>query len=176
MYSFLPFNKMCKKVFACFQNKLVSSCFKCISCWLNVTKRNILCPRTDANCKINQKRDKNIQRKLHIRMKNTRNASTASNSIQRIKDAWAFSTVFDLPVKHFATMASHTSLAYLYNFQIHVHHRTTANKQKLPTAWHARETKSSSILKIIVYTFRHRHRLLASKQLKHQVPFPAPRH
>ena len=48
----------------------------------------------------------------------TKNWSTASNSIQSMNAAWAFSTVFVLPVRHFATIASHTSLAYLQHYQI----------------------------------------------------------
>lgn len=50
-----------------------------------------------------------------LKIKGTRNTSTASNSTQSINAAWAFSTVFGLPVKHFATIESHTSFAYLKN-------------------------------------------------------------
>ena len=48
-----------------------------------------------------------------IDLTSTRKASTASNSTQSINAICAFSTVLGLPVRHFATIASHTSFAYL---------------------------------------------------------------
>ena len=66
----------------------------------------------------------------------TKNWSTASNSIQSMNAAWAFSTVFVLPVRHFATIASHTSLAYLQHYQIPIqitkfHQQTNQNERKI---------------------------------------------
>lgn len=48
-----------------------------------------------------------------LNLTSTRKASTASNSTQSINAICAFSTVLGLPVRHFATIASHTSFAYL---------------------------------------------------------------
>lgn len=59
----------------------------------------------------------------------TRKASVASSSTQRRNTACDFSKVLGRPVKHFATMESHVSLAYLHH-QIHHNNKYNAGAQR----------------------------------------------